>query len=119
LPISRQNIPTDSKNLSLIAFSGTSTQATAKDAIASKGSEARFGRTYVSVGGTVGGLLALIVAVTLVIVIHRNRMLSEAIEEGESGDIDMAETIASFEASDQCVSQVRTEELICLSFMIE
>jgi hypothetical protein len=74
----------------------------------------------VSVGGTVGGLLALIVAVTLVIVIRRNRMRSEAIEqEGESGDIDMAETIASFEASDQCVSQVRTEELIRLSFVIE
>jgi hypothetical protein len=107
-----------------MAFSRTSTQTTAEDPMASEGSEARFGRTFVSVGG----LLALIVAVALVIVVQRNRMRSGGIEEEEEmiasfeatgPDIDVIETIASFEATDCCVSQVRTDELIRLSFMIE
>jgi hypothetical protein len=126
LSISGQKIPTDSNDFSLIAFSGTSTQTTAKDPMASEGSEARFGRTYASVGGTVGGFLAVIVAVTLAIGIHRNGMRSEVIEEeGESGaDIDAMETIASFEASHHYVSQentdqAQTDELIRLSVMIE
>jgi uncharacterized protein involved in outer membrane biogenesis len=118
LTISRQNGQTDLNNFSLMAFSRTPTQTTAEDPMASEGSEARFGRTFVSVGG----LLALIVAVALVIVIHRNRMRSEIVEEEKEAtgaEIDIVEMIASFEASDRYVSQVGTGELIRLSFVIE
>jgi hypothetical protein len=125
IPESLSLLPTDFNGFSLVSFSRRSAQTVYNGALASEGSEARFGRIYVSVGGTIAGLLALIVAITLVIVIHRNRMRTVATGESESGvDIDMTETMSAFEASDRYVSQentdhVRTGELIRLSFVIE
>jgi hypothetical protein len=125
-PISRQSVPTDLSFSSLFAFSRTYVQAVCTDAMTSEGSEARVGRASGSVGATIGGpVVLLLVAMAVLIVIHRKRWRSEAIDDKGSGaDIDMVETMSGFGASDRYVSQentdqIRTEELVRLSLVIE
>jgi hypothetical protein len=113
---------TDLSGLPVVSFSRRSAQTVYEDMSASGRSEARLGRIYVSVAGTIAGLLAVIAAVTPVIVIRRNRIRTIVIEEDESGfDTDILETISTFEASDRYIyiSQENTGELIRLSFVIE
>jgi hypothetical protein len=71
-----------------------------------------------------GGLLAVMEAVNVVIVIHRNKRRNEGVEEYESGSdivIDMMETMTVFNGSDHSAiqentDQIRTDELL---FVVE
>jgi hypothetical protein len=92
----------------------------------SEGSAAEAGVIAISIGGTIVGLLAVIAAVILAVVIHRNGRRSETVGEGESGaDIGgIVETMTTFEATDHYVSQentdrVQIEELNSLSLVVE
>jgi hypothetical protein len=87
---------------------------------ASEGSAAKAGTVAVSIGGTIGGLLAVVAAVILVIVIQRRRQRNEADNEGESGaDFGIVEAMTVFEPSDQYISEIRSEELVRLSHVVE
>jgi hypothetical protein len=103
----------------LIPFSRTLLQAVCEAGVcakASEGSAEEAGAIAVSIGGTIGGLLAVavIVAATLAVVIHRNGRHSKTASEAEFGagaDItSIIETI--FETmSDHYVSQENTDQI--------
>jgi hypothetical protein len=77
-----------------------------------------------SIDGAIGGLMAVIVAVTLFIVIHQKKWRSEGVDEDESRSdigIDTVETMNAFNGSDHYVSQDNTDQILTgdLSLVVE
>jgi hypothetical protein len=79
----------------------------------SEGSTAEVRAIATSIGVTIRGLLAVIVAVTLAVVIQSQERRGGTVDEGESStDIgDIVETMTAFEASDHYVSQENTDQV--------
>jgi hypothetical protein len=121
----REKGPTNLDGFSLIAFSRVCSSATGDEtsvqisygtqagAKSSEDSAAKVGTIAISVGGAIGGLLAVMASVALVIVMNRKKRRSEEIEEDECGSetgIDMDETMAAFYASDHYASQDNSDD---------